>query len=114
MKTADRLASMANDADMKIAVYRHGKQIDVYNTKDLRYVITTYEGQSIPYITDGMRSRRLSNGTTWSNALRYIKAFEALVRYGVATQRTIHGIEITNMRYHLNQYSNLDMLCAIR
>ena len=114
MKTADRLASMVNDANMKIAVYRHGKQIDVYNTKDLRYVITTYEGQSIPCITDGVRSRRLSDGTTWCNALRYIKAFEALVRYGAATHRTIHGIEITNMRYHLNQYSNLDMLCAIR
>ena len=41
MKIADRLASMVNDANMKIAVYRHGKQIDVYNTKDLRYVITT-------------------------------------------------------------------------
>lgn len=114
MKIADRLTSRVNDVNMKIAVYRYGRQVDVYNTKDLRYVITTYKGQSIPYITDGVRSRRLSDGTTWSDALRYIKAFEALVRYGAATHRTIHGIEITNMKYHLNQYSNIDMLCAVR
>lgn len=108
-KFAERIASGVNAINMKIAVYRQGKHVDTYDANLLRYVITVYNGECIPYVTDGIHHRRLSNGTTWTDALAYVRAFEGLALYGANSRHGIHGIELTELRFHKNQYSKVPL-----